>query len=118
MLTTDIHIGVGHKSYDLGEYIGRGRNSPLGNPFRTKARNYDEHARVVALYRTWLWDKIQTKDRPVCNELNRLKAIAMKRGHVELLCWCRKLTSLNRLPCHGDIIGRCLHWMIENDITL
>ena len=113
-LNPPLTVLIGHTRHDSGQYIGRG--SALGNPFRTTARTQAEHERVVAQYHRWLWDRIQAKDPEVCAYLNKLKVLATK-GSITLTCYCRR-AGKSGLPCHGDIVSRCIQWMVENDITL
>ncbi len=86
-----------HEPTELDIYIGRG--SPLGNPYRINHRNTREE--VIAKYEEYLAEKIRTKDRPVCNELNKIYRAA-KAGDVKLVCFC----SPER--CHGDIIKKVI----------
>lgn len=108
-----ISILNGKRDGWVGEYVGRpmsGRpGSALGNPFKTKAHTVEAHTVVVEQYREWLWQKIKTKDAPVCCELNRLKQQAIA-GNLDLICWCAPL------PCHADVIGKCISWAIREDI--
>ena len=80
-----------------GEYVGR--PSPLGNPFKLE-RESDRES-VIERYEVWLREKIRTRDRLVCDELNRLFKIAQNSGVLELLCWCAPKR------CHADVI-RCV----------
>lgn len=82
-----------------GEYIGRG--SPLGNPFPIDGPKGWTRAKVIELYRIWLRQHIDKSDPTVCNELNRLVAIA-QQGELKLQCFCAPL------PCHGDVIKQVL----------
>jgi len=60
----------------------------------------------VAEYEKYLAEKIRTKDRPVCNELNKIYRAA-KAGDVKLLCFCSPYL------CHGDIIKRIIDEELE-----
>lgn len=82
-------------------YIGRG--SALGNPFthldnQGKAE-YKVESREIAVesYRKYLEEKIKSKDKAVCNELNRIYKLAMNK-EIYLVCYCAPK------PCHGDVI--------------
>ncbi|MNY41735.1 hypothetical protein D3C86_1765720 [compost metagenome] len=82
-----------------GEYIGRG--SPLGNLIPINNAVGDTRAVVIAKYRLWLKEKIDSNDPRVCNELNRLVELA-QQGELKLQCFCAPL------PCHGDVIKQVL----------
>ena len=82
---------------DCGEYVGR--PSPLGNPFKLE-RESDRES-VIERYEVWLREKIRTRDKAVCNELNRLFKIARDSGVLELVCWCAPKR------CHAEVI-RCV----------
>ena len=82
---------------DRGEYVGR--PSPLGNPFNLE-RESDRES-VIERYEVWLREKIRTRDKAVCNELNRLFKIARDSGVLELVCWCAPKR------CHAEVI-RCV----------
>ena len=96
-----IKITVVNKHHkQSGEYIGRG--SPLGNPYPIiKGCSDASRAVVIAKYRVWLKEQIDTNNKLVCNELNRLVAIA-QQGELKLQCFCAPL------PCHGDVIKQVL----------
>lgn len=83
-----------------GEYIGR--PSILGNPFEMEDES--QRAAVISQFRSWLWNKIKLQDPVVLGELQRLKAIA-DNGDLVLVCWCAPL------PCHADVIKKCIEWM-------
>ena len=80
-----------------GEYVGR--PSPLGNPFKLE-RESDRES-VIEWYEVWLREKIRTRDKAVCDELNRLFKIARDSGVLELACWCAPKL------CHAEVI-RCV----------
>lgn len=101
------------------------RTSVLGNPFAMEKEK--EREKVIAAYRKWLWQVLKTPDNETANpvslleeyelsiaenwknplagevrkELNRI----LDLGDVRLLCWC------SPLPCHGDMVKKCLEWM-------
>lgn len=83
-----------------GQYVGR--PSVLGNPF--PMRTESSRTEVIEKYRKWLWPKIKRNNARVMAELNRLQAIA-DAGDLVLICWCHPL------PCHADVIKKCLEWM-------
>lgn len=90
-----------------GEYIGR--PSVLGNPFIIgKNGNRNE---IVEKYRQYLWYEIQQENRPICNELNRLKRLSINES-INLICWC------SPKKCHGDVVKNCIEWMIDQNIEL
>lgn len=91
---------------DGGIYVGRGRGSVLGNPFVMESEA--DRARVIQEYRLWLWEKIKEKSE-VFAELVRIKKSA-EQGDVHLVCWCKPKA------CHGDVIARCVEWMIQEGI--
>lgn len=94
-----IYIGRANKRYKLPE-------SPLKNPFQIGKDGTREE--VVEKFRRYLWKHCQQGDK---SEVYReLQAIAqrVKQGEkVELCCWCKPLS------CHGDVVKRCLEWMLE-----
>lgn len=67
--------------------------------------------RVIELYPRWVWQQIKSWQQtgelnPAVEELlficNRLK----NGENITLTCWCYPE------PCHGDVIVRCVNWMI------
>ena len=96
-----IHVVNKRNFRGNGVYVGR--PSVLGNPYVIgKDGNRDE---VIEKYRKWLWAKYKEKGK-VYDELMRLCDIARKRDLV-LMCWCKPKA------CHGDVIKRCVEWMIK-----
>lgn len=81
-----------------------GRPSPLGNPF-VLGRDGDR-ATVIAKYKRWLRDKVEARDQPVLDELNKIRAIRTGKGEVQLICYCYPE------ECHADVIAR----VIENSL--
>lgn len=61
-----------------------GRPTKWGNPFRIEV--YGTRARVIELYREWLWNHPQL-----------LADLGELRGK-DLVCWCAPK------PCHADIL--------------
>jgi len=103
-------IFVKNKHIDKPEnndiYIGRG--SPLGNPFthmdvsKTLAKyKCEDRDDCIQKYEDYLREKILTKDRTICQELNRIYLLAKKQD-VNLVCFCKPRS------CHGDIIKKIL----------
>jgi len=89
-----------------GEGIYVGRPSVLGNPFPMKGEA--DRDRVIVKYRVWLWQKVRERGQ-VFAELMRIRKLA-EQGEVRLICWC------SPKPCHGDVIRRCVEWMIRENI--
>lgn len=82
--------------------IYRGK-SVLGNPFVMK-HGVEEHLRneVCDKYEVWLNNQIAVKNFQVCNELNRIYAMARDGKDVYLMCWCAPKR------CHGDYIKKII----------
>ncbi|NES43633.1 DUF4326 domain-containing protein [Moorena sp. SIO2C4] len=89
---------------DTDIYIGR--PSVLGNPYKVGTSSRDE---VIQLYRKWLWGRIQANDSAVIAELKRIKKLVLSDKQVNLVCWCAPK------PCHGEIVKKCIEWVIEVD---
>jgi hypothetical protein len=114
----EIRIGS-VKAGDAGEYIGRANSgrpaSPLANPFPlTKQQS---RTQVLQKYRTWLYGRLRTEDKPVIAELVRLLRLAHSPEGVTLVCWCRGVDE-DSPACHGDIIKAALEWMAEDEVLL
>jgi len=91
-----------------GVYIGREcygfKESVLKNGFKISVDgNRDE---VIEKYRRWLWDEFK-KGGEVRDELERLCKKVKDGNDLVLMCWCFPLR------CHGEIIKRCIDWMIS-----
>ena len=94
-----IYIGRGNRQYNL-------RQSPLANPFPISFDCNREQS--IQLYRRWLWNQIQADNDVVVANLFHL-CNRIKEGQETILtCWCHPK------PCHGDVIIRCVHWMLAN----
>lgn len=97
-----IYIGRSNKTYNL-------QQSPLANPY-TIGRD-GTRAEVIQKYRRWLWNKIQEgmsgKINAVWDELINISRKVIKGALVILTCWCKPE------DCHGDVIARCIDWMIN-----
>jgi hypothetical protein len=78
-----------------GFYVGR--PTVLGNPFKIGVDGTREG--VVKMYRSWLDQKIQTKDFEVIKMLSMLIAEYKKNGQLGLACYCAPLV------CHADVIA-------------
>ena len=76
------------------------RPSVLGNPFSIGKHGTREE--VVSKYEVWLRDKIFTKDKQVCEALNRIWVQVKTGKTVYLECCCfPKL-------CHADVIVKII----------
>lgn len=76
-----------------------GRPSALGNPFVISRDG--NRTEVIAKYRRWLWERLQTPGSAQEHELLRLLERA-QGGDLELLCWCHPL------PCHAEVVREAL----------
>ena len=70
---------------DNAIYVGRGRGSKWGNPYKINKRTNRELA--ISLYQNYIDDKIAS---------NQIDIIEL-RGK-DLVCWCAPL------PCHADYL--------------
>ena len=91
-----------HSPTENDVYIGRG--SILGNPYtsikgkKTKAKFFcDSREESIKSFEKYIREKIENKDKVVCEELNRIWKLA-KEGEVNLVCFCKPKS------CHGDVI--------------
>ena len=88
----------------IGRKCGKFEGSILGNPFKLgRDGSRDE---VVEKYRQWLWKEINRKGE-IWQELLELLEKYKLWGDMVLVCWCAPQA------CHGDVIKRCLEWMIK-----
>ena len=97
-----------------GVYIGRG--SVLGNPFTHKDGTKAEYVvgsvqEAVDEYEAWLFRMIANKDKPVCDELNKLYKYYKTHQKLNLICYCKWMG--NEL-CHGDVIKGVLEAAIQS----
>ena len=76
------------------------RSSPIGNPFIM--HNESERDLVCDQYEKWLEEQLASKNKTVCNEMNRLYLIYKKYGKLNLFCWCAPKR------CHGETIKKKL----------
>lgn len=92
-----------------GIYIGRGgkglKQSPLANPYKIGTDGNRE--KVLNLYRKWLWEELNKANSEVTKELIKILELSQEK-QVKLICFCHPL------PCHGDIIIKCLEWLEKN----
>ncbi len=95
---------TGAVRFSIGrESSGTGASSvpahALANPFKlTPYGSYTRNESITA-YEAWLTQKVRARNPDVCTALNDIWR-AVKRGEVELECFCAPL------PCHGDVIKR------------
>lgn len=90
------------------------RGTPLGNPY-TSIQGYKTKAEFICNTReeslsnfySYILDKIASKDKVICNELNRIWKIANAGGEVNLVCYCVPK------PCHGNIIKNIIESKIK-----
>lgn len=100
-ITVVNHHHLSKEDHQGTEYIGRG--SPLGNPYShmdgtTAQHKVESREAAVAAYRPWLEAQIGDGNDAVIEELDRLAALAMEQGFLNLRCYC------SPAPCHGEII--------------
>ncbi|MEK6829388.1 MAG: DUF4326 domain-containing protein [Nanoarchaeota archaeon] len=99
------------KKYENVFYIGRG--SPLGNPY-TSIQGRETLAKFVVssreesieLYRTYLLECIEKKDKEVCDMLNSIYKLAVD-SDVYLSCYCSPKS------CHGDVVKEIIESFIK-----
>jgi len=105
-VSSGIQIEIGNiRETGDGEYVGRmsGRRigSPLANPYRLT--NEQDRTRVLNLNRAWLRGRVRDRLTPQYREMRRLAELAIRTGHLRLLCWCHPL------PCHAEDIRELLY---------
>ena len=97
-----------------GVFIGRG--SPLGNRWSHKEGTKAEYVigsvqEAFDEYEAWLFRMIANKDKPVCDELNKLYKYHKTNNELNLICYCKwKGDEL----CHGDVIKKVLEEAIQS----
>lgn len=87
------------ESYDV--YIGRGRGSVWGNPFRIGANADGDRDEVIEKYTEWI---VRGEGRPLLRRLGELEGKTLG-------CWCAGhggLTADDELICHGQILLKLL----------
>jgi len=100
-------IKVGRHNEPGAVYIGRAmprlnrKASPLANPFRM--RSEADRDEVCNRYEDWLQDQLAAENEAVCNEIDRLTALAHQQGGLTLGCFCAPKR------CHGDSIKRVIN---------
>lgn len=95
-----IYISRENKTYSVEESV-------LKNIFII--RKDGTRNEIIAKYRAWLWKEFNKKGA-VYKELIRI-AIKVKAGeNIQLVCWCKPL------DCHGDVIKRCIEWIIKEEL--
>jgi len=110
-----------HYDTDHDFYIGRG--SVLGNPFthlppsviKMRYRDFVKFVPTredaITAYRKYLLDKLDSKDKAICDAMNVIYKMA-KTGDVNLLCYC-----VPKL-CHGEIIKEIIEKQLRNELEL
>ena len=102
----DSKIYVGRSSYGL-------KGSVLANKFLIGKDG--SRAEVVQKYRNWLWVEVKKglkgENNEVFNELVTIAKRVINGETIQLSCWCYPQS------CHGDIIKKCLEWMIKENIV-
>jgi len=96
-----IYIGRGNISYALG-------GSVLQNKFTIGKDG--KRADVISKYRKWLWAEFNKRE-DVYRELVRIAEKVKAGEKVQLACWCKPL------DCHGDVIKKCIEWMIQEGLV-
>jgi hypothetical protein len=97
-------------------YIGRANysirlfQSPLANPFVIGRDG--NRAQVIQKYREWLWQNVKAwkesgSENEVVKELLIIRDRVLNGENIALSCYCFPLA------CHGDIIVKCIHWLIS-----
>jgi len=97
-------------------YIGRATKSldrsVLANQY---AIGFDgDRDQVIELYRRWLWYQVNIGEgnpNGAFKELLRIARLVKAGNPVILTCWCKPLA------CHGDVIVRCVEWMIAKNLV-
>lgn len=97
-------------------YIGRSnphfglKRSVLANPYSI---GFDgDRNQVIELYRRWLRHRIFDSEVKGKATVETVEIYSIAKRHmsgedIKLTCYCKPL------PCHGDIIVRCVEWMIR-----
>ena len=91
-----------------GEYIGRGANSPLGNPFThilagTKAEFVVKNRKeAIERYEQWLLEQLKS-DTPAKQEFDRLVRKYKATRELNLICWCVPYNN-----CHGYVLKKLI----------
>ncbi|PSB00487.1 DUF4326 domain-containing protein [Merismopedia glauca] len=100
-----IYIGRANRYHCLSESV-------LRNQFVIGSDgNRDE---VIEKYRRWLWLQVKAglngQNHQVFQEIVIISQLVKASAEIKLACYC--------VPekCHGDVIKRCIEWMIESGI--
>jgi hypothetical protein len=100
-----IYIGRANRYYGLGASV-------LANPFFIGADG--TRAEVIEKYRCWLWHHVKAglagQKNQVFAEVMRIAKLVSQGKKVELSCYCAPLS------CHGDVIARCVQWIVDLEI--
>lgn len=98
-----------HTSTKDDFYIGRGKNSPLGNPYtsinhkKTLAKHVCScRSESIAKFETHLRDAISQREVNICGALNEIFKRLRDGRNVYLVCWCKPK------DCHGDVIKKII----------
>ncbi|MDB9315611.1 DUF4326 domain-containing protein [Spirulina sp. CS-785/01] len=102
-----IYIGRENRRYQLAP-------SPLANPYVIGRDG--NRTEIIAKYRLWLWHNIQhwqkTRElNPVIEELLNICERLSQGQSLIFTCWC------SPKACHGEVLIRCVHWMMQQDFT-
>lgn len=89
-------------------YIGRGPNSPLGNPFPMKTEA--DRASVIEQYKQWLI--ANQNNTTVRDKLLMIKSRLQMSMDIHLVCFCSPKS------CHGDIIKTVVEALLVADAYL
>jgi hypothetical protein len=98
-------VDVRKFGWDGIEYVGRGRGSKLGNRFVIGRDG--NRSEVIEKFRKWLWVEVRKGEGVVWDELVRLCGKVRSGEEVVLGCWC------GERGCHGEVIVRCVEWMVR-----
>jgi hypothetical protein len=109
-----ISIGfVGNPSKTaIGVYVGRGTKnpSPLRNPYPITAHRTRDEA--CDQYEEYLMNQMNSGDKEILTELNRIGKLILDGKDVELLCYC----SHKGLLCHAGYIKEILDDAITHKV--
>jgi hypothetical protein len=93
-----------------GVYVGRANRaygfaqSKLANRFIVD--KHGDRARVVELYKIWLWKQYNTAGSDVYKSIHHLEQQLRRGEDVTLGCWCAPKA------CHADVIKALLEYLL------
>jgi len=87
--------------------IRQSQGAALGNPAYDR-EDLTREERVKA-FEVWLWGEFP-KGGVISNALAHLCALLLQGKTINLACVCAPK------PCHGDVIKRCLEWMLAKNL--